>query len=308
MTRPFRFGIKVRNAPSGAAWRELARRAEGLGYSTLFLADHFDEGWSPTVPLTVAAEVTTTLKVGALVYDNDYRHPLVLARDLAALDVISGGRVEFGLGAGWKASDYGQSGIVFERPGIRIERMSEALEIFRLLWTHDTATFAGSHYQINDAVCHPRPYTSGGPPITIGGGGKRVLTIAAKYASIIGVNPELVSGVAGAEATKSAAADRFLERISWIREAAGERFPEIELQIQCQIEQIRPDRDAFAEEMAPMFGLSPGEALAMPIVLVGTVDQICDDLIARREMFGFSYIVVHDMEAFAPVVACLAGA
>jgi len=307
MTRPFRFGIKVRNAPSGAAWRELARRAEGLGYSTLLLADHFDEGWSPTVPLTVAAEVTTTLKVGALVYDNDYRHPLVLARDLVALDVLSGGRVEFGLGAGWKASDYGQSGIAFERPGIRIDRMSEALEIFRLLWTHDTATFAGSHYQINDAVCRPRPHTPGGPPITIGGGGKRVLTIAAKYASIIGVNPELVAGSVGAEAAKSAGADRFLERISWIREAAGDRFAEIELQIQCQIEQVRPDRDAFAEEMAPMFGLSPQEALAMPIVLVGTVDQICDDLIARREIFGFSYIVVHDMEAFAPVVARLAG-
>jgi probable F420-dependent oxidoreductase len=306
-THPFRFGIQLRNATDGPAWRALARKAEDLGYSTLFLPDHFDAAWSPTVPLTVAAEATTTLKVGALVYDNDYRHPLVLARDVAALDVLSGGRVEFGLGAGWMTSDYEQSGIVLDRPGVRIERMEESLEIIRQLWTQESATFSGNHYTINEAKCFPVPLTPGGPKLIIGGGGKRVLTAAAKHASIIGVNPELTSGTAGVEAAKTAVADRYHERIGWIRDAAGARFDDIELQVLVQIEQVVPNRDEVFAGVAPMFGITPEEAGRMPIVLVGTVDQICEDLIARREEFGFSYIVLHDIDAFAPVVARLAG-
>ena len=304
---PFRFGIKLRNAPSGAAWRDMARKAEGLGYSTLFLADHFEESWNPTVALTVAAEATTTLKLGALVYDNDYRHPLVLARDVAAMDLFSEGRVEFGIGAGWRTSDYEQSGIVLDRPGVRIDRMIEAVECMKRLWTDDHASFAGQYYTLTNATCHPRPFTRGGPPICIGGGGRKVLTAAARHASIIGVNPELTSGTAGIEAGKTAVSERYSERIDWIRQAAGDRFGSIELQVQTQIEQVVPNRREVAANLAPMFGLTPDEALEMPIVLVGTVDEICDDLVARRETYGFSYIVVHDTDAFAPVVARLAG-
>jgi probable F420-dependent oxidoreductase len=285
----------------------MARKAESLGFSTLFVPDHFEQSWSPTVPLTVAAEATTTLKVGALVFDNDYRHPLVLARDMAALDFITEGRVEFGIGAGWMTTDYEQSGIPLDSPGVRIDRMSESLEVFRQLWSQESATFHGKHYTLTNASCHPRPFTTGGPPVIIGGGGKRVLQLAAKHASIIGVNPELTSGTAGVEAAKTAVADRYLQRIEWIKEAAGDRFNEIELQVLCQIEQVHPDRLTFAAGIAPLFGLSPQEALEMPIVLVGTVDQICENLIERREKFGLSYIVVHDMDAFAPVVARLSG-
>ena len=305
--RPFRFGIQLRNAPDAKAWREAALKAEALGYSTLFLPDHFGDAWSPTVPLTVAAEVTTTLNVGALVYDNDYRHPLVLARDMAALDVLSEGRVEFGIGAGWMASDYEQSGIPLDSPGMRIERMAEALAVFRQLWSQESATFHGRHYDIEGAMCRPMPFTKGGPPIIIGGGGKKVLGIAARQASIIGVNPELTSGVAGVEAAKTAVADRYDERIGWIRDAAGDRFDDIELQILCQFEQVTDDRLGFAASIAPMFGLTPEGALDMPIALVGTIDQMADDLIARRERFGFSYIVVHELDALAPLVARLAG-
>lgn len=305
--RPFRFGIQLRNAPDGKSWREAARKAEALGYSTLFLPDHFGDAWSPTVPLAVAAEVTTTLKVGALVYDNDYRHPLVLARDMAALDVLSEGRVEFGIGAGWMSSDYEQSGIALDSPGVRIERMREALEVFRQLWSQESATFRGKHYQVEGAICRPVPFTRGGPPIIIGGGGKKVLGIAATHASIIGVNPELSSGVAGVEAARTAVADRYDERIGWIRDAAGDRFDDIELQILCRFEQVTDDRLGFATSIAPMFDLTPEGALAMPIALVGTIDQMCDDLIARRERFGFSYIVVHELDALAPLVARLAG-
>lgn len=307
MARPFRFGIQLRNAPSAAAWRETARKAEDLGFSTLMLPDHFDEAWNPTVPLTIAAEVTTSLKVGALVYDNDYRHPVVLARDIAAMDLLTEGRVEFGIGAGWMTTDYEQSGIELLSPGRRIDRMAEALEIFRQLWTQDSATFEGTYYTVRDAKCRPVPYTPGGPPVVIGGGGKRVLTLAAQHASIIGVNPELSSGTAGAEAAKTAVASRYLERIGWIREAAGARFDDIELQVLCQAEMVVPNRDETYAAIAPMFGITPEEASAMPIVLCGTVEQICDDLIERRERFGFSYIVVHELDALAPVVARLAG-
>jgi probable F420-dependent oxidoreductase len=305
--RPFRFGIQLKNAANAAEWRGVARKAEDLGYSTLFIPDHFDEAWSPTVPLTVAAEATTTLNVGALVYDNDYRHPLVLARDIAAMDVLSSGRVEFGLGAGWMTTDYEQSGIVLDSPKVRIDRMEEALEVIHRLWTHESATFEGVHYQLNDAKCRPAPLTPGGPKVIVGGGGKRVLSVAAKYASIIGVNPELTSGTAGVEAAKTAVADRYLERIQWIREAAGERFHDIELQVLCQIEQVTDDRETMYTNLAPAFGLTPDEAKDVPIVLCGTVTQIIEDLQRRREMFGFSYIVVHDLDAFAPVVSALSG-
>ena len=304
---PFRFGIQLRHAASGSAWREMARKAESLGYSTLFLPDHFEESWSPTVPLTVAAEATTSLKVGALVYDNDYRHPITLARDVAAMDLFSEGRIEFGIGAGWMTSDYEQSGIVLDRPGVRIDRMIEAIECMKRLWTDDRASFAGEYYSLAGATCHPRPFTPGGPPICIGGGGKKVLTAAAKYASIIGVNPELTSGTAGIEAAKTAVSERYLERIEWIRSAAGDRFASIELQVLGQIEQVVPNRHEVAANLAPAFGLTPEEALEMPIVLIGTVEEICADLVSRRETYGFSYIVVHDMDTFAPVVARLAG-
>jgi probable F420-dependent oxidoreductase len=285
----------------------MARKAEDLGYSTLFMPDHFGDGWSPTVPLTVAAEATSTLNVGALVYDNDYRHPLVLARDVAAMDVLSSGRVEFGLGAGWMTTDYEQSGIALDLPKVRIDRMEEALEIIGQLWNEGSSTFDGVHYQLNDAKCRPMPLTPGGPKLIVGGGGKRVLGVAAKYASIIGVNPELTSGTAGVEAAKTAVADRYLQRIEWIREAAGERFHDIELQVLCQIEQVTDDRETMYTNLAPVFGLSVDEAKDVPIVLCGTVAQIIEDLQRRREMYGFSYIVVHDLDAFAPIVAALHG-
>ncbi len=305
--KPFRFGIQLRNAETGTAWRALARQAEDCGYSTLFMPDHFGETWSPTVPLTVAAEATTSLKIGALVYDNDYRHPLVLSRDVAAMDVMFPGRVEFGIGAGWMTTDYEQSGIPLDSPKVRIERMGEAIEVIRKLWTDESVTHSGPHYNLVGAQCFPRPATSGGPKLIVGGGGPKVLAMAARYADIIGVNPELTSGVAGVEAAKTAVADRYLERIGWIKAAAGDRFESIELQILGAIEQITPDRADYASKVAPLFGLEPSAALDMPIAMVGTVDEVCDDLIRRREQFGFNYVVVHDLEAFAPVVARLAG-
>ena len=196
---PFRFGVQLSNASSGAAWRDLARTIEGLGYSSLFIPDHFEDQFGPLVALTVAAEATTELKVGSLVFGNDYRHPIVLAKEIATLDLMSEGRVEFGLGAGWMTTDYEQSGIVNDPPGVRISRMAESLAVMKSLWSTGAATLDGEHYTITGAVGAPLPYSRPHPPIIIGGGGRRVLGIAAREADIVGVNPSLAAGYVGPE-------------------------------------------------------------------------------------------------------------
>jgi probable F420-dependent oxidoreductase len=306
---PFRFGVQLSNASSGAAWRNLARTIEGLGYSTLFIPDHFDDQLGPLVALTVAAEVTTDLRVGSLVFGNDYRHPIVLAKEIATLDLMSEGRVEFGLGAGWMTTDYVQSGIPDDPPGVRITRMAESLAVMKSLWSTGAATFEGEHYRISGAVGAPLPRTRPHPPIIIGGGGKRVLGIAAREADIVGVNPSLAAGYVGPEVLATTTAEYYDERIGWIREAAGDRFADLELQVLTFLVQIVPDREDATDRLAQMMGVTARQVEGSPIALIGTVDQIIERLVERRERFGFSYVVIHEteMEAFAPVVAALAG-
>jgi probable F420-dependent oxidoreductase len=306
---PFRFGVQLSNASSGPAWRELARTIEGLGYSSLFIPDHFEDQFGPLVALTVAAEATTDLKVGSLVFGNDYRHPIVLAKEIATLDLLSEGRVEFGLGAGWMTTDYEQSGIVNDPPGVRISRMAESLAVMKSLWSTGAATLAGEHYTITGAIGAPLPFSRPHPPIIIGGGGRRVLGIAAREADIVGVNPSLAAGYVGPEVLETTTAEYYDQRIAWIREAAGDRFDALELQCLTFLVQIVPDREDAVERLASMMGVTPEQVDGSPIALVGTIEQIAERLVERRERFGFSYIVVHEaeMEAFAPVVAALAG-
>lgn len=306
--KPFRFGLQTNAAPDAATWRDRARRAEALGYSTLYVPDHFTDQWGPLVALTVAAEATTTLNVGALVFDNDYRHPVVLAKEVATLDLVSGGRVEFGLGAGWMKTDYDESGIPYDEPRVRIDRLEEAIAVYRQLWDGE-ATFAGEHYDVNAAKGLPAPARPGGPKLVIGGGGKRVLSLAARHADIVGVNPNLRSGAVDAATAQSAVAELYEQRIGWIREAAGARIDDIELQVLTFIVAVDADRDEVAAAMAPGLGISAEQARDVPIALVGTVEEICDQLVERRERWGLSYWVVHDaeMEAFAAVVDRLAG-
>ncbi|HVM10208.1 MAG TPA: TIGR03621 family F420-dependent LLM class oxidoreductase [Acidimicrobiales bacterium] len=309
MTKPFRFAVQTSTAESGKAWREKARKIEGLGYSTMFIPDHFDDQWAPIVGMTVAAEATDRLNVGALVFDNDYRHPIVLAKEIATLDLASEGRVEFGLGAGWLKSDYDASGIAYDSPGTRIDRMVEGLAVMKQLWRDGSATLDGKHYSIAGANGYPRPASSGGPKIVIGGGGKRVLSIAAREADIIGVNPNLSAGYVGPEVAQSAKGERYRERLQWIKDAAGDRFDDIELQCLTFMVQFTDDSAAAYEQLAPLFGLTPDEARDVPIALAGTFDEIAETLQRRREQYGFSYVVVHEpeMEQFAEVVAKLAG-
>jgi len=306
---PFRFGVQLSNASSGAAWRDLARTIEGLGYSTLFIPDHFEDQFGPLVAMTVAAEATTDLRVGSLVFGNDYRHPIVLAKEIATLDLVSEGRVEFGLGAGWMTTDYERSGIAHDPPGERITRMAESLAIMKSLWSTGAATFEGEYYRITGAVGAPLPHRRPHPPIIIGGGGKRVLGIAAREADIVGVNPSLAAGYVGPEVLETTTAEYYEERLGWIREAAGERFDELELQVLTFLVQVVPDRVDALDRLAQMMGVTPEQVAGSPIALIGTVEQIIECLVERRERFGFSYVVVHEaeMEAFAPVVAALAG-
>jgi probable F420-dependent oxidoreductase len=310
MTKPFRFAVQTSSAPDGKAWREKAKRIEGLGYSTLYIPDHFGDQWGPIVGMTIAAEATTSLNVGALVFDNDYRHPVVLAKEIATLDLASEGRVEFGIGAGWMKSDYDESGMAYDRPGVRIDRMVEGLAVMKQLWREGSASHQGEHYTITNAQGHPRPASPGTTPkIVIGGGGRKVLSIAAREADIVGVNPNLSAGYVGPEVAASSKGDLYRERIQWIREAAGDRFDDLELQCLTFMVQFTDDRQGAYENLAPLFGLTPEEAMDVPIALAGTVDEIVETLQRRREEYGFSYVVVHEpeMEQFGEVVARLTG-
>lgn len=306
---PFRFGVQLSRADSGAAWRDAATKVEDLGYSTLFIPDHFDDQFGPLVALTVAAEVTTSLRVGSLVFGNDYRHPVVLAKEIATLDLFSGGRVEFGLGAGWMTSDYQQSGIAIDPPGVRIDRMSESLAVIKSLWSTGETTYRGEHYQVNGATGTPDPVQRPHPPIIIGGGGQRVLGIAAREADIVGVNPSLAAGYVGPEVLETTSAEYYHQRVEWIKKAAGERFDQLELQCLTFMVQIVPDRDDAIGRLSAALNVTPEQIEGSPIAMIGTTDQIAEILRRRRELFGFSYIVVHEaeMEAFAPVVAELSG-
>jgi probable F420-dependent oxidoreductase len=282
---------------------------EDLGYSTLFIPDHFEDQFGPLVALTVAAEATTTLRVGSLVFGNDYRHPVVLAKEVATLDVFSEGRVEFGLGAGWMTTDYEQSGIADDPAGVRISRMAESLAVLKALWSTGEATYHGEHYQVTGALGAPVPVQRPHPPIIIGGGGQRVLGIAAREADIVGVNPSLAAGYIGAEVLETTTADYYHQRIEWIRQAAGARFDQLELQVLTFLVQVVPNRAEALAGIAAMLSVTPEQVEHSPIALVGTTGQIIETLQQRREEFGFSYVVVHEaeMEALAPVVATLAG-
>lgn len=309
--RPFRFGVQVSSAADGQAWADLARKVEELGYTTLWVPDHFDDQWGPLVALTAAAMATSTLLVGPLVLDNDYRHPAVVAREMATLDLVSNGRVELGLGAGWKRSDYDRLGFDFDPPGVRIDRLEEAVSIIKMLWSDEDggADFKGLHYTMQGAGRLPLPQQRPRPPLLLAGGGRRMLSLAAREADIVGFNASLTAGEVGPAMAREGLAERFRQRVMWVREAAGERFEDLELHCHTFLCMVGADRRSVAEVMAGPFGVSVEEAMDVPIALVGAVEELCEVLQQRREEYGFTYwsIPAKSCVAFAPVVARLAG-
>jgi probable F420-dependent oxidoreductase len=307
--RLFRFGVQEHRAPSAKAWKEKARQVEALGYSALYLPDHFTDQLGPIAALMAAADATTRLRVGSLVFDNDYRHPVVLAKEAATLDVLSDGRFDLGLGAGWMATDYEQAGIPYDSPGTRISRMKEGLKIIKGMFAGEPFTFSGEHYQVKGIQGSPRPVQKPHPPILLGGGGHRMLNLAAREADIVNVNFDLREGQVNRDLVRTGLAEATDEKLRWIREAASDRLDSIELSVTIFLANITDDRESVATVMAAGVGAEPKDILAMPHFLIGTVDEVVDDLQRRRERYGISYVIVPGEadEAFAPVVARLAG-
>jgi probable F420-dependent oxidoreductase len=309
-SRPFRFGVQLASARSGAEWAELARRAEDLGFSTLFVPDHFEDTLAPVPALMAAADATRTLRVGSLVLDNDYKHPVVTAKEMATLDLLSDGRLELGIGAGWMTSDYERSGIPMDDAAVRVDRLEEGIAILKGLFAEGNFSFQGKHYQVTELDGRPKPSRQPHPPLLVGGGGPRVLRLAAREADIVGVNPAIRSGRVDAEAARDGVAAATDRKVGWVRDEAGDRYADIEINFLIYACVVTDDRQGTLDTMAPLFGLEPSELADYPHAWVGSIDQICDDLVAGRERWDASYLVVQGVEAMnaaAPIVARLAG-
>lgn len=317
----FRFGVQTFSASSGKEWRERAKRVEALGYSTLHLADHF-LGPGPALEATnhplqelaavpamaVAAEATTTLRVGCRVFCIDYRHPVMLAKEAATLDFFSEGRLEIGLGAGWLQGEYEAAGMRFDPAPVRIDRLAETVGALKALMGEGQVDLAGEHVRASGFEGAPKPIQKPHPPIMIGGGSKRILKLAAEQADIVSFNFNNRSGKIGPEGVLSATAEATKKKAAWVRECAGARADDLEFEVGAYFTFVTDDGAAMAKGMGGAFGLEAEDMLKHPHALIGTVDAICEELERRREEHGFSYVTVGDnvMEAFAPVVARLA--
>ena len=309
MIRPFRFGVQASSAPDRAAWIDLARRSEANGYDVLTMPDHFTGQLAPVPALMAAADATDRLRIGALVWDNDYKHPVVLAKELATIDLLSEGRLEIGIGAGWMQTDYDESGIPYDSPKIRVDRFVEAIAVMKGAFAEGAYSFAGDHYTITGYDGQPKPVQRPWPPLLIGGGGKRVLSFAAREADIVGINATLTSGAIGTEAISTMTAEAVDAKVAIVRDAAGGRFDDIEMNIRAFMVNVTDDRTAAVAAIAGAVGVEPPMIEESPFALIGSPQQLIEDLIARRERWGFSYVIVgaEDLEPFAPVVGALSG-
>jgi len=277
--RKFRFGVSGRG-DTLAQWKDFARKAEDLGYSSLDLPDHFSRQMAPMLALTAAAQVTTTLRFATTMLDNDFRHPIMLAKEAATVDLLTEGRFELGIGTGSQPNDNVMSGIPFDAPGVRVERMIEYLKILKGFFSDaETVTFEGEHYSIHDLPAYPKTVQKP-MPIMMGARGPRMLRLAAREANIIGI-------LGGAEENLS-------EQVAVIRQAAGDRYDELEL------------TNLFFN--VSVDGAPSGSPPGRPGI-AGSVDRVVEHFQKLREENDISYIMVIGpvIESFAPVVAKLAG-
>lgn len=309
MSKPFRFGVSMRGAGSKAEWVTKARRAEALGFSSLVMPDHLIGTRMSVGPaLVLAAEVTTRLRVGSFVFDNDFRHPAVLAQEAATVDVLTAGRFEFGIGAGWMREEYDKTGIPFVDGGARVDRMAEALTIIKGLFGDQAVTLNGKHYTVSGLEGTCKPIQQPHPPILIGGGGTRLLTIAAAQADIISIMPRSKrDGSALEDGDATAAA--FDHKLEVIRDAAGSRFEELEFNTLVQEVIVTDDAAGAAAKLIGDWKLGVDEILESPLLLIGTGDQIRQKLRRIRDRLRISYVTVFEknMEAMAPVIEPLLG-
>ena len=320
-TRPFRFSMQSFMAESATEWRDRARKAEDLGYSTLQLADHFlgpgaalaetnhpPQSLSAIPAIAAAAAATSTIRVGCRVFCVDYHVPAVFAHQMATLDVLSEGRLEMGLGSGWIKNEYLSSGIAFDAPAVRTDRLGEVVELLKAHMGSGEISIDGKFLQVQGYEGCPKSIQKPHPPIMIGGGSERILKLAGRVADIVSFNYNNRAGMLGPDGVRMSTAEETRRKLAWVKEGAGDRFDEIELEIGAYQTMVGAGDD-MAQAMADAVGLSLEEMKRHPHSLFGSVEEICDELVRRREEYGISYINVMDQtfEAFAPVVARLAG-
>jgi probable F420-dependent oxidoreductase len=322
MTRPFKFAVRSSQTGSGREWKDKARQVEDLGYYAWHMSDHVmgpgeataATGHPPTnvapVPgLMAIAGATERLRVGSRVMCMDYHHPVVIVREAATIDLLSDGRLELGLGAGWLVGEYEAIGMPFDPAPTRIERLEEMVHLAKALFADGPVSFHGKHFFVEGFEGSPRPVQRPHPPIAIGGGSKQVLQLAAREADIVSFNYDNRSGVLGAAGIHTATASRTAQKVQWVREGAGDRIDDIELEIGTYFNVLTDDARGVGEEMGGRFGLSTEEMLTHPHALIGSIDGICEELERRREAYGIAYVTIgaDAAEAFAPVVERLAG-
>lgn len=305
--KPFRFGVVGITGASRREWIAKAQRAEQLGYHTFLVWDHLHDQLAPLVALMSAADATSTLRLGTYVLANGFRHPAILAKEIATLDLLSEGRVEFGIGAGWNRAEFQQGGIPFPDAGERVERLVESVRIIKGIWCNAPLTLHGAHYQVTALQAHPQPYQRPYPPIMIGGARKQMLSFAAREASIVAFATEV--DAQGNHNFAASTGPAIAQKIAWVRDAAGARFADLELQIHVGGVVLTDDREGSAATLAPQAQLSSAQLLDCLQALIGTEDQIVATLQQRRADYGISYIAIDErfMDVLAPVVARLAG-
>jgi probable F420-dependent oxidoreductase len=300
--RPFRFACRVSDGRSRSPteWAALAKRAEALGYATFAVADHFATQYAPMQLLQFAADQTSRIRLATLVLDNDFRHPTVLAKEAATLDVLSGGRLELGLGAGWLLQDYRQTGIAFQDGPTRAARLEEGVHLLNALFSDAPASFSGRFYTVHELDGRPKPHRRPHPTLMIGGSGPRLLRFAAREADIVGFD-------SGPPDPRLWSFDALCRRAEIVREAAGARTPELHLN--PDVWGVGRPRHAVVDQTARQLGVSPEDLDHSAYVLAGSVQEVVDYLGRLRETVGNSYVTIpsDQMDEFADVVDRLGG-
>jgi probable F420-dependent oxidoreductase len=301
--RPFRFAAVIREAEDAKSWTGKARRLEDSGFDVLLLPDHLvGTRFAPVAAMTAAACATTRLRVGTLVFANDFRHPALLAKEAATIDVLSEGRLELGLGTGWMAADYTSSGLTLDPPGVRIDRLGEAIAVLKGLWSDGPFTFEGEHYRITGLDQRPKPVQRPHPKLHLGGGGPRVLRLAAREADVINLTLRVRADGSGPD-RDDAGLDAFLKKIDVVRTAAAGRYDAIELGTSVLQVGVRRTEAAWS-------AADSSRQDETPQVLLGSRQEIVDKLRHWRDEHDLSYFVLHnetDLDAFTPIVEELAG-
>ena len=307
-SRRIHFGVQLRDAPTGRAWVELVRRMESLGYDAISMPDHLWTQFAPIPALAAAAVSTETARITMAVLANDFRNPVMLAKEAATLDVLSEGRLDLGLGAGWREEEYRHAGLTFDRPGVRIARLAESVTILKQLFEGGPVTFHGEFYDVDGYELTPRPVQRPRPRLVLGGGGPKMLALAAREADVVSITTDNRNRTA-VNQNSGGRLDLVRQSVDVVVEAAGGRFPELELNVRVLLVDVGDDQARTAAKHAASFGLPPDELAQSPFCAVGTTDQVADHFCRLRDDLGVSFFTVSAAvaEQLAPVVARITG-